>query len=319
MIRGQIFRNGHGPDVLVLHLHHTACDGNCVGLLLDDLAAACVGRPLPRLPADEPSHVDYCKWQRDNHMQMLEDCREHWRRVVRELAEEVAEPVERRPAASYVRLSAHLSVTDTHQLRTWTAAEGLTMFSTVAAAAAVAVGRACGRSRAGIGIMLDNRVHAGLDRVVGSFALSSLMSVDVSVAAMPREFIARVQDKHLEARRFTHLPLETLLAEPADELAVALTGLIDVVVDFEHIYRMNRPGRLPLSVGLDLSELLRMPLLGPRRTLTAVVREDERMALTMECIDDPAEREVAGALLDTAVEALACFANAPDAPIETGQ
>jgi acyl carrier protein len=320
LLRCQLFRNGADPDVLVLHLHHSACDGNCMGFVLDDLAASCVGRPLADPTPGDPEHLDYCRWQRDNLQELLDDSRAHWRRVVRTLAEDLVEPVEGRtgPTASYVRITAHLPVTETRHLRTWTAAGGLTEFSTVAAAAAVAVGRVCHRSRAGIGMMLDNRNHAGLERTVGSFALSSLMAVDLTGVEVARELVARVQDEHLEARRRTQLPLETLLAEPADELGVTPNDLIDLVVDFERVYRMNRPGRLPLSVGVDLGELLRMPLLGPRRTLTAVVQDDEQMALTIECVDEPAERAEARALLDATVQALADFAKGPDAPVGTG-
>ncbi|WP_176738407.1 condensation domain-containing protein [Micromonospora pallida] len=319
LLRCQVFRNGADPDVLVLHLHHSACDGNCIGFVLDDLAASCVGRPIADAAADDPEHLDYCRWQRDNLRELLDDSRAHWRTVVRALAEDLVEPVERRATASYVRLTTHLPVTETQQLRTWTAAAGLTEFSTVAAAAALAVGRVGDRSRAGIGMMLDNRNHAGLERTVGSFALSSLMAVDLTGVEVARDLVARVQDEHLAARRRTQLPLETLLAEPADELGVTPNDLIDLVVDFERIYRMNRPGRLPLSVGVDLSELLRMPLLGPRRTLTAVVQDDERLALTIECVDEPAERAEAQALLDATVQALADFAKGPDVPIGTGR
>jgi hypothetical protein len=317
LIRCQIFRNGTEPDVLVLHLHHAACDGNCIGFLLDDLAAAAVGRRLPDPPADVPGHLDYCKWQRDNEKQMYEDSRDHWRRVVRDLAE-VADlaPAPGARAASYVRITAHLPAGPTHRLRTWVAAEGLTEFSTVAAAVAVAVGSVRNRTRAGIGIMIDNRNHAGLERTVGPFALSSLISVDLEAAETARSLIARVQHKHLEARRWTQLPLEALLAEPAEELAVTPAELIDVVVDFERAYRMNRPGRLPLSVGVDLSELLRLPLLGPQRTLTATVQDDERLALTMECVDDPAERASADRILAAAQQVLHHFADGPGETIE---
>jgi non-ribosomal peptide synthetase component F len=251
---------------------------------------------------------------------MLEDSAAHWRTVARALAEDVAEPVgeQVRLSGRYVRFTAYLPVGETHRLRTWTAAAGLTEFSAVAAAAAVAVSRVCGRTRAGIGMMLDNRSQAGLERIVGSFALSSLMAVEVDPARTHREFVSGVQERHLTARRWTHLPLELLLAEPADELGVVPADLIDLVVDFERVYRMNRPGRLPLSVGVDLSELLRMPLLGPRRTLTAVVGEDERIALTVECIDDEAERRTAGALLDAVVGTLARFAAGPDEPLGVG-
>ncbi|MFG1610407.1 condensation domain-containing protein [Actinoplanes sp. NPDC049265] len=319
LVRCRIFRNGDEPDVLVLHLHHAAADGNCVGFLLDDLAAACAGRPLGSPRPDEPSHLDYCRWQRDHHEQMIDESGDHWRGVVRDLAENLAEPAMSGSAlsASYVRFSVQLPITETHRLRTWAAAEGLTEFSSVAAAAAVAVGRLHRRERAGIGIMLDNR-HADMEHTVGSFALSSLMSVDVSGAPTPRDIIGRTQDSRLAARRWTHLPLESLLAEPTDELGVTPADLVDVVVDFERIYRMNRPGRLPLNVDIDLSELLRVPLLGPRRTLTALVQADGRMSLTIECVDDPREREDAGALLDATRDVLTRFANAPEEPIRPG-
>ena len=318
MVRCQIFRNGQDPDVLVLHLHHAACDGNCVGLIFDDLAAACAGRQLSAGGADEPSHLDYCQWQHQNYDEILDAAREHWRRLVRELAAELpdAEAPGQTAGASYVRCTDSLPDTDTHQLRTWVAADGLTEFSAVAAAAALAVGAVLGRSKAGIGMLLDTRGGAGLEHTVGSYALSSLTSVDVASPGTPRAFIARVQDGHLEARRWTQLPLETLLAEPADELGADPSALVDVVVDFERIYRMNRPGRLSLSVGLDLTELLRMPLLGPRRALSAFVREDGRLTLAIECIDDPAESAIARALLSAAIDSLAFFATKPDELVE---
>lgn len=315
-LRCQIFRNGDDPDVLVLHLHHALCDGNCVGLLLDDLAAACVGRELQPADPDEPGHLDYCRWQRDNAEEMIDASREHWRRVVRALAMEPVEPSAGEPGSSFVRSGTSLSVTDTHRLRTWVAADGLTEFSTVAAAAALAVRRVIGRSTAGIGLLLDGRAQAGLERTIGSFALSSLMAVDTGQVGTPREFIAQVQRNHLAARRWTQLPLETLLAEPTEELGVTPAALVDMVVDFERIYRMNRPGRLPFSVGLDLNELLRLPQLGPRRALTAVVQEDDRLALVIECAADPAERASAEALLAATADVLAFFAHHPDTAVD---
>jgi len=318
MVRCEIFRNGQDPDVLVLHLHHAACDGNCVGLIFDDLAVACAGRELPAAGPDAPGHLDYCQWQHENYDEMMGGSREHWRALVRELAADIAESDAPGPppGASYARFSAHVPEADTHQLRTWVASDGLTEFSAVAAATALAVGRVLGRTKAGIGMLLDTRASTGLEHTVGSYAVSSLMSVDLGRVGTPRAFIARVQEGHLEARRWTQLPLDTLLAEPADELGADPSALVDVVVDFERIYQMNRPGRLPLSVGLDLNELLRMPLLGPRRALSAFVQEDGRLTLAIECIDDPAERAQAQELLAAAIDSLAFFATKPDTDIE---
>jgi Condensation domain/Phosphopantetheine attachment site len=318
MVRCQVFRNGEDPDVLVLHLYHAACDGNCVGLIFDDLAAACAGRELSAPDPGEPGYLDYCQWQHENLTEIMDSSGEHWRRLVRELAQDMDEsdvPAPR-PGASYVRLNAQLPGADTHHLRTWVAAEGLTEFSSVSAAAALAVGATFGKSKAGIGMLLDTRGSTGLEHTIGSYALSSLMSVDLADAGTPRGFIARVQESHLEARRWTQLPLEDLVAGPADELGVDPSALVDVVVDFERIYRMNRPGRLPLSVGLDLNELLRMPLAGPRRAMTAFVHDDGRLTLAIECVDDPAERALAEALLSATVGFLASFASGPDTVLD---
>lgn len=314
MLRCQLFRNADAPDVLALHLHHAVCDGNCVGVVLDDLAAACVGRELPTADPEEPGHLDYCQWQRENEREMVETSGSHWRSVVRELAAVASTSAgpTARLRTSFDRSTAWLPASASRRLRTWAAAEGLTEFSTLGAATALAVGRVLKRTTAGLGMLLDNRSHPGLERTVGSFALSSLMPVRLDGALTSREFISQVQESHLEARRWTQLPLDVLLVDPADEVGVTPSDLIDVVVDFEYVYRMNRPGRLPLHVGVDLREMLRAPVLGPRRTVTATIQEDDRFALTVEHVDDPGERETAHALLAAAIESLAFFADAPD-------
>ncbi|WP_433549062.1 condensation domain-containing protein [Streptomyces sp. CA-294286] len=322
LLRAQVFRRRHAPDLLVLHLHHLAVDGVSQTVLLDDLAEAythltAAGR-APHTAGDALTHIDYA----------LERGAEagsgaHWRRVVHDLAADLAVQPEPAPrGVRYARLSAELDASELRALTGWAGAEAATDFVAVTAAVAAALAGSSGRRRIGIGTLLDNRAHAAHERTVGPFANSTLLAVPVPDGATPRTVVLAARDQLAEARRWADTPLDALIGPPCAALGLHPDDLVDAVVALDRPYRAPTGSTLGLAPLYDHGGPLVRPALGPRLAVTLLVQDTGALRITVECAEDAGDtRGDEGrtrrpeAVLRAVRDMLRLFAVSPDAAL----
>ncbi|MFG2012760.1 condensation domain-containing protein [Micromonospora sp. NPDC048868] len=320
LLRVQLFRRAPEDHVLAVHLHHAAGDGESLRLLFEDLAA-CYGalaegrspRPAPAL-----SYLDYVRWQEQRAPEAMAHRRAAWRATVRALAADLPADTERLPVGLPLgRWSTRVRSEALAPLRQWVAAEGGTDFTAVALAVAVVSARLRHRSRIGVGTVLDNRGLPDFDGVIGPFATSTLLAVAVQPEASARQVLAAVREQLGVARASAGLPLECLLREPAEELYVNPSGLVDVVVSVDRVERPIAAYGLPLTLLPDDGEPLVPLALAPTLGVFGLVGPDGDLHLVVEFPDEPRRRAHAVALLDGTAMLLARIAVTPDAPLSS--
>ncbi|MEU9350968.1 condensation domain-containing protein [Streptomyces griseoloalbus] len=327
LLRAQVFRRRHAPDLLVLHLHHLAVDGVSQTVLLDDLAEAYThlaasGR-APRADGDALTHIDYALRRGAGHDSTAAESGPHWTRVVRDLAADLAAAPEPAPrGVRYARRGAELDASVLRALRGWAGTEGATDFVAVTAAVAAALAGSSGRRRIGIGTLLDNRAHAAHERTVGPFANSTLLAVPVPDGATPRTVVRAARAQLAEARRWADSPLDDLLGPPSAALGLHPDDLVDAVVALDRPYRSPAGSALRLSPLYDHGGPLVRPALGPRLAVTLLAHDTGALRITVEQAEDaghpggdPGRPGRPDAVLRAVTDTLRLFAAAPDAAL----
>jgi acyl carrier protein len=315
MLRAQLFRRP-GGEVLALHMHHLCVDGLSQAVLLDDLSAAygafVNGTATPH-DLEGPSYLDYAAWQRVEHDALLASSRVHWTQVVTNLAAE-REPGRLRPqAVRYVRCIAEVPADVVADLRSWAMTEGATHFVALASAAAAAVAGDRSRQLVGVGTLLDNRSHAAVERMIGPFANSTLLAIEIGAACTPRALVRAVHHQLSESRRWAEAPLTSLLDQPCAELGLDMTDLVDVVVSVDQPYSAAPDSPLPLVPVPDHGAPLMDTAIAAPPSVSFYLIPDGTLRVSAEVADtDPAATRTLATHVAAAVRT---FATAPDAPL----
>ncbi|MCX4521959.1 condensation domain-containing protein [Streptomyces anulatus] len=325
LLRAQLFRRPDGPDLLACHLHHAAFDGTSGRVLAGELAEACGGRrdaapppggTEPDAPGAEPTYVDYAVRQRETLDGLLAQGRRHWLRTVGDLAADMLEMprADDRPSR-HVRAAARVEGEVLRQIREWARADGATDFVVLAGAVAAALGRLTHRSCLGIGTLLDNRDHSGLERAVGAFANSTLLAVPVPSHTTPGKIATEVRERLTEARRWADAPLGVLLEEPCGALCVRPTELVDAVFWFDGPPAAKEE-RATVRLA-DLREvdarLVDLPF-GPGLGISVSVGRADEVHVSVEYAA-PEHGPTAQDVVDRIVTMLRFFSTAPDGAI----
>ncbi|MEU4745204.1 condensation domain-containing protein, partial [Actinosynnema sp. NPDC023658] len=140
------------------------------------LAAA----PPPPAPPTGVGYQDYARWQHDNRERLVRASAEHWRDTVLSLAD--ADPTSAGRAGgsgigTVERTTRVLDAEVVARAARWATPQGLTEFAVVTAAVAAGMAELTGRTRIGVGVLLDNRTIVEVERTVGPCASSGLRAV----------------------------------------------------------------------------------------------------------------------------------------------
>jgi amino acid adenylation domain-containing protein/FkbH-like protein/non-ribosomal peptide synthase protein (TIGR01720 family) len=238
---------------LVIVLHHIACDGHSVPLVIRDLRAAYAQILRSETPAAEAPalrYVDYAIWHRAWVTSPAgEKARAYWLDRFAELPEPIELPGDApRPAVqdfSGRHLHHKLGRSVRDRLMQVGQRQGASLFQVLLAATATFLHRYTGRTDITIGSPTAGRHHPQLEDVVGFFVNTLPLRVTIAAHESFHTVLTRVRDGVLDA--FEHqgcpfdllvqsLPLERDLSRPplfnimlglnrADEEAFSLPGL----------------------------------------------------------------------------------------------
>ncbi|WNV84096.1 non-ribosomal peptide synthetase [Umezawaea sp. Da 62-37] len=215
-IRATVLAAGPRENVLVLVLHHIACDGWSLGPLLGDLGTAYDARRRGVAPDWTPlpvGYVDYALWQRE--LLAEDDQVAHWAGVLACLPEELALPVDRPRQAAPGAEAGLVPVSWDGGTRTalvdLARATGTTLFMVLQAGFAVLLSRMGAGDDLPIGTPVAGRTDEALDDVVGFFVNTLVLRTDTSGDPTFRELLARVRDTDLTAFGHADVPFERLV------------------------------------------------------------------------------------------------------------
>ncbi|MFI0980563.1 amino acid adenylation domain-containing protein [Streptomyces sp. NPDC021093] len=237
------------PDecVLVLVMHHIACDGWSMGPLAEDLLAAYEARRdglAPSWAALPTQYVDYTLWQQD----VLGDAEDpesvcfrelaYWTRALDGLPDTLELPTARpRPAVASHRgdAVAFRYGPELHGRLVDLARETQsTLFMVVQAALSGLLTRLGAGTDIPIGSAIAGRTDEALDDLVGFFVNTLVLRTDTSRNPSFRELLRRVKDVDLAAYSHQELPFEKLVEALNPKRSMARHPLFQVMLAFDN-------------------------------------------------------------------------------------
>ena len=252
LLRCRLVRLGAQQYRFLLTAHHLIVDGWSTGILLSEVAAAYEALRDGRRPEQGagPAFRDFVAWTLGQDKRAAEA---FWRRELEGLAgpprlRTPAFPGQRPQDPSSARRE-HRFVLDaerTRALREAAKARRLTLGTLVQAACGLLLSRHAGRSDVVFGAISAGRPAQipGIEAMVGNFASTVPLRLDVDPRRPAGAWLAEVQDRAAEARRYGHLSLTGI---HGCSRVPRGTPLFDVVQVLENITddQQGMWGRLP--------------------------------------------------------------------------
>jgi len=328
-VRAEAFCAGPGEHVLVLLIHHIACDGWSMGPLCEDLASAYAARRGGAPPAwDELAiqYADYTLWQYDrlgdehDPGSVMARQSDFWRKALQDLPDELALPYDRpRPAQASYRgdLAGFAVAAPLHaELLALGRGAGVTTFMVLQAGLALLLTRLGAGTDIPLGVPVSGHADAALADLVGFFVNTLVLRTDTAGDPGFLELLARVRKTDLSAFQHMDLPFERLVEAVGPARSLARHPLFQVMFSFQ-----SNVGALSEMAGLRVEEMRRN-----RRTakfdLTFVVREQRGDAGApaglegaLEFATDLFDASTAGAIAQRFVRVLTAVAADPRRPL----
>ncbi|MFC7328016.1 non-ribosomal peptide synthetase [Marinactinospora rubrisoli] len=239
-LRAELFETGPGDGtdhVLLLVLHHIACDGWSLAPLWRDLGAAYTARTAGRPPDLRPlpvQYADFALWQHDRLDRLTADGGadgpqhphlRYWTETLAGLPELVPLPLDRPhpPAATQRGGIVRFAVPpELHAALGRLAREnGASLFMALHAGLAALLTRVGAGEDIPIGSPIANRTDGVLEDLVGFFVNTLVLRADVSGDPTFRELLGRVREVDLAAYAHQDVPFEWLVEKlrPARSLS----------------------------------------------------------------------------------------------------
>ncbi|NED73824.1 amino acid adenylation domain-containing protein [Streptomyces sp. SID9944] len=245
-LRVNVFSTRPDEHVLLLLVHHIACDGWSVGPLGKDLATAYTARTAGTTPqwTDLPvQYADYTLWQRDllgsqdDPTSTAARQTAHWRDALTALPTELGLPLDRPRPTTATHHGAHTPLTiDTHthtRITELARNTGVTPFMVVQAALAVLLAQLTGETDIPLGTPVAGRTEEALHDLIGLFLNTLVLRTDVSGDPTFTQLLTRVRDTDLAAFENQDLPFERLVEITAPPRTAARHPLFQVMLSFD--------------------------------------------------------------------------------------
>ncbi|HKV11036.1 MAG TPA: amino acid adenylation domain-containing protein, partial [Thermoanaerobaculia bacterium] len=252
LLRVALLRLGDDEHVLLWAIHHIVSDAWSNAVLMGEVAALYVGRPLPEL---EIQYADFAVWQRQwLSGETLERQLAYWRERLAG-APVVELPTDRpRPAVQTFRGATHRVTYGKPLLDGLTALarqRDASLFMALLAAFDVLLCRFTGQEDVVVGSPIANRTRPELERLIGFFVNTLVLRIDSTGDPAFPDLLARVKEVALSAFAHQDLPFEQLVEELQPRRDLSRNPLFQVMFNL-----LNAPPpRAEVSAGLEMSAL----------------------------------------------------------------
>ncbi len=247
MVRAQFLRLAAERHVLLLNVHHVACDGWSIGVFERELVALYQAfaqgapSPLPELPIQ---YGDFAVWQRGwLQGEALAYRLGYWLHHLAGAPADLELPHDRpRPAVERfrgrgTRLTIPASLVAS--LRELARAQGATLYMVLLAGWKALLSRYSGQTRIVVGSAVANRRRSETEALIGFFVNVVVMHTDLAGDPGFGELVGRVRDVALGAFAHQDLPFEMLVEKLQVERDLGRNPLCQVMFTFQNF---PRPG-----------------------------------------------------------------------------
>ncbi|WP_103349447.1 thioester reductase domain-containing protein [Amycolatopsis sp. CA-128772] len=219
LLRAGLVRIADAEGLLLLVLHHTACDGWSADLLVRDLAElyrAEVRGTAPELPELPIQYADFAVWQRETPAELDEQLA-YWTEALSGVPRVLDLPADHpRPAEQDfggAMVSRELGPDLAAALVDAARAEGATPFMLLLAAYQAVLARRSGQPAFLVGTPVSGRTRPETADLLGCFINMLALPADVAGDPTARELLARVRRTCLAGYAHQDLPFEHLVTE----------------------------------------------------------------------------------------------------------
>ncbi|MEU4380017.1 non-ribosomal peptide synthetase [Micromonospora echinofusca] len=251
------FLRSWGPHehTLAVLVHHIACDGWSVGLLLRDLAAeyhaALSGTPAAYAEPAQ-SYLAYAQHQRDC-FERDSSGLDFWRAELRDVPQ-LALPTDfPRPSvlsADGAVLRRPVEPRLVERLTAWARSRGTTLFTVTLAAYASVLSRYARQDEVVIGVPVANRMDEAEERVVGCLVNTLPIRLDLSGRPGFAELVERARRASMAAFANQDVPFEQIVAATVGERQLSHAPLFQTSLTVQ-----NFPFAFPEFDGVTLTEV----------------------------------------------------------------
>ncbi|MBD2780552.1 condensation domain-containing protein, partial [Xenorhabdus szentirmaii] len=258
LARGRLLTLAEDQHILLLTQHHIISDGWSVNLLMHELStlyhAFSQGLPDP-LPALPVQYADYVIWQRSGpQRKVLEKQIDFWRHTLQEAPAVLELPTDRpRPAKqSYAgdRIKLAFPPALYAGLKNLSQRHGTTLFMTLLAGWSTLLSRLSGQDDIVTGTPIANRRQPELASLMGFFANTLALRVQLHTNPTVSELLAQVRKQSIDAFSHQDLPFEQLVEILKPSRSLSHSPIFQVMLSLE-----NLPGQRQFELpGLRLEE-----------------------------------------------------------------
>jgi amino acid adenylation domain-containing protein len=320
LLRAALLRLAGEEHALLLTLHHIVSDGWSMGVLTREVAAlyaaAVAAHPSP-LPDLQVQYADYAAWQRGWLVgAVLAAQLTYWRRALAAAPPLLDLPTDRpRPPLQTFhgdRRALFLPSELAEGVRRLGRGQGATAFMVLLAALQTLLHRISGQPVVAVGSPIANRGRSELEGLIGFFANTLVLAVDLAGEPSFSALLDRVREAALGAYAHQDLPFEKLVEELAPERNLAHAPLFQVLLAYQSAVGAALP---PAAGGLTVSAL-DADMAAAKFDLSLNVEErGGGLATALEYNTDLFDPATAGRLLEQFRDLLAAALAAPEARV----
>ncbi|MEL6929581.1 MAG: amino acid adenylation domain-containing protein, partial [Cyanobacteria bacterium J06600_6] len=245
LMRVKLLTIDASEQILLLSLHHIIGDGWSMGVLVDEIAGLYVDPPaLSRTLLAKGGwggsiqYLDYAVWQR-KYLQgkVLDRQVEYWQEKLADAPpiSSISTDYPRKPQSSFDSAAYSFQINDrlTQNLKQISRSNSGTLFITLYSALALLLHRYTDNDDLVIGTPIANRDRAEIEGLIGLFANTLALRINLADNPSFTELLARARETALGAYSHQDLPFEQLIDKLQLERSLSYTPLFQVMLVLE--------------------------------------------------------------------------------------
>lgn len=218
MLRAGLIKLQEEEHLLVLTMHHIACDGWSINILVDELTAnyqAALQNTKAQLPDLAIQYADYAIWQRTYLAgEVLKSQQDYWLAKLGDAASLELPLDYERPAIQSTRgalKSFHIDRSLTDQLNTFSQQQDVTLFITLLSSFYVLLSRYSRQNDITVGTPIAGRRQKESEALIGFFINTLALRCDLSASPTFLELVKQVKTTSLDGYDNQDIPFEKIV------------------------------------------------------------------------------------------------------------